>query len=695
MSKTTRYLDRLSPQMLRDGLATTFRFLKKRLFTKPYVNARKLALVFLPFRGPAQAPISGKEGLPDYIVWGVIDWKFRQQRPQHIATALAASGRRVFYISSNFQADHRTGFLAEDLNDRNNLYQIKLFLRKPQVIYFSAPARDAASQLRGDVGKLLIWANSTNVVSVVQHPFWYEVASSLPNNRVIYDCIDDHAGFGNNSADVLALEEELFKHADTTVVTSGKLKEIAASRAKHVAVIRNAADYDFFSAIPERIYREPHGRPIIGYYGAIANWLDLDLIAAVAEHFGHCTVLLVGADTVSARGKLRHHENVQFVGEVEYGRLPYYLHAFDVCLVPFKVIPLTLATNPVKVYEYLSAGKPVVSVDLPEMAEFSDLTHIAKTKEEFIAGIAKTLATPRSVAVITSRQQFAKRQTWQHRVAALIELSEQQLSAPLVTVVVVTFNNLEFTKRCLDSLIAKSDYSNIEFIVVDNASSDGSREYLANWEKSGPNRCVIFNDENRGFAAANNQGLDRAKGDYFVLLNNDTIVTFGWVRTMLQHLSRHPDIGLLGPVTNNIGNEAKVDLAYINFDDMHRVSRDYTRGHMGQIFDLRTVAFFCVMMRREVYERVGRLDETYGLGFFEDDDFCRRIQQIGLRVACARDVFIHHHLSASFMKMDTRARRQLFARNKEIYEAKWGTWIPHRHPSRRPSWRKYLLPGGQ
>ncbi|MFL9910550.1 glycosyltransferase [Paraburkholderia sp. RL17-337-BIB-A] len=692
MNKITRFLDGMSRQRqtLRDGLAIAFRFLKKRLVTKPYVSARKYALAAIPFRSNAPAPIARDGASPDYIIWGVIDWKFRHQRPQQIASALAASGRRVFYISSNFQADHRAGFVAEDLNGRGNLYQVKLFLRNPQIIYFSTPGQKAASQLCQDIGKLLSWSKSTKVVSIVQHPFWYQIASSMPNNRVIYDCIDDHAGFGNNSAEVLGLEEELFKHADMTVVTSTKLKEIASARTDQVAVIRNAADYEFFSKTFGDIYRDPDGRPIIGYYGAIANWLDLDLIAAVAEHFAHCTVLLVGADTIGARGKLKRHTNIRFVGEVEYGRLPYYLHAFSVCLVPFKVIPLTLATNPVKVYEYLSAGKPVVSVDLPEIAEFSNLVHIGKTTEEFIARIADTFAAHQSDETVASRKQFAKRQTWQHRVADLIDLV-QRLDEPLVSVVIVTFNNLDFTRRCLESVVVRSDYSNLEIIVVDNASTDGSQDYLANWEKSGPGRTVILNDENTGFAAANNQGMAVAKGDYIALLNNDTVVTSGWLRTMFQHLRRHPDIGLLGPVTNNIGNEAKVDVAYKDFDDMHRAAADYTGKHMGQLFDLRTLAFFCVMLRRSVYERVGALDEAFGLGFFEDDDYNRRVQQIGLRVVCARDVFVHHHLSASFMKMDTKARRQLFARNKEIYEEKWGTWIPHRAQSQRTTRFKNLL----
>lgn len=190
-------------------------------------------------------------------------------------------------------------------------------------------------------------------------------------------------------------------------------------------------------------------------------------------------------------------------------------------------------------------------------------------------------------------------------------------------------------------------------------------------------RGLILNEDNKGFAAANNQGLALARGDYLVLLNNDTYVTPGWARTLVNHLRRDPSIGILGPVTNNIGNEARIEIDYHGMADMLKAAARHTRKHMGQTFPLHTAAFFCVMLRRAVYERVGPLDEAFGRGFFEDDDYCRRVEQLGLRIVCAEDVFIHHHLSASFSKLKDQERQALFERNRAVYEMKWGKWIPH------------------
>src|SRR5690606_270983 len=136
---------------------------------------------------------------------------------------------------------------------------------------------------------------------------------------------------------------------------------------------------------------------------------DLDLVKALATQHPDCCVLLIGADTVNDQSRLLKLPNVIFTGEVPYSQLPYYLHGFDVCLLPFKVIPLTLATNPVKVYEYLSAGKPVVTVDLPEMAQFEGLVHAAADHGGFVDAVAATLTEgPKQGA--DARQAFAASQ---------------------------------------------------------------------------------------------------------------------------------------------------------------------------------------------------------------------------------------------------------------------------------------------
>ncbi|ODT79556.1 MAG: group 2 family glycosyltransferase [Nitrosomonadales bacterium SCN 54-20] len=655
-----------------------------RVVRKTVRSIRRSALRVTQFNPPVTRPTSQQYGKSDYIVWGIIDWHFRHQRPQQLALALASTGRRVFYISPVFVEDERAGFEAEAVSPTEQSFQIKLFAKGAPSIYSDAPSLETVAQLRQSIGEVLAWADCKQIVSLIDHPFWHDIASVLPNSRLVYDCMDHHEGFGNNSESLLQLEKRLLSEAELTITTSAWLNEAVASYTMWSAVIRNAVDYAHFSVRPGHIYRDPEGRRVIGYYGAIAEWMDLDLVEAIARQYSDCCLLLIGADTVNARARLSKLHNVTFTGEVPYGKLPHYLHGFDVCLLPFKVIPLTLATNPVKVYEYMSAGKPVVSVDLPEMAQFEGLVYVAAGKDAFLAAIYDVLSKPESDALIQRRKAFTQEQTWQHRAEELIHYVETTAGDPKVSVIVVTYNNLELTRACLCSLDEYSQYAQLEIIVVDNASTDGSPAFLSEWVAGKNSRKLILNGENRGFAAANNQGLENATGNYLVLLNNDTYVTPGWIRTLVRHLERDKTIGLIGPVTNNIGNEAKISIAYEDIDDMLLKSAAYTRKHIGQTYRLRTAAFFCVMMPRATYERVGKLDEAFGRGFFEDDDYCRRIEQLGLRVVCAEDVFIHHHLSASFEKLKQQDRQRLFEQNKAVYEAKWGAWVPHAYRESKP-----------
>lgn len=674
----------------RDRLLTWFRSLAR---LGPPAIARSLGGgVLAPPNGPARPTLdllsepqllrlavepAAQGDRPDLYVWSVIDWHFRVQRPQHIARALADAGHRVFYISNNFVDHAEPGFAIEQLDERRRLFQVHLHLAGAPAIYARSPSPEQLAQLAAGLRALALWHGGEQAVSIVQHPYWSVLAGRAPVTQVIYDCMDHHAGFCDNTSGILAEEQHLLATTDLVVVTSQWLEQEIGRQGKPVALIRNATEFQHFNRRPERVFRDPLGRRVIGYYGAIAHWFDIDLVRAVAIAFPDSVVLLVGSDTAGAGAALADVPNVRFTGEVKYSELPYWLHGFDVCLLPFKVEPLTLATNPVKVYEYLSAGKAVVAVDLPEMAQFGDCVRVAIDYSTFIAEVADALLEATTPAELAHRESFAARQTWAHR-AEEFDLALEGVSPARVSVVVVTYNNLDYTKACLDSLDRFSDWSNLEVIVVDNASADATPEFLRNWATGADSRHVILNDDNRGFAAANNQGLAAATGDYLVLLNNDTYVTRGWVRGLVTHLRRNPDVGLVGPVTNNIGNEARVEEAqYADMQAMAEFASDYTARHAGRAFDLATVAFFCVAMSRTTYERIGPLDEAFGIGFFEDDDYCRRVEEAGLRCVCVEDVFIHHHLSASFDKLKDERRKELFDRNKAIYESKWGPWQPH------------------
>jgi GT2 family glycosyltransferase len=248
-----------------------------------------------------------------------------------------------------------------------------------------------------------------------------------------------------------------------------------------------------------------------------------------------------------------------------------------------------------------------------------------------------------------------------------------------VSVIVLTYNNLDYTRLCLDSLYRSSAYKNWELIIVDNNSSDGTAEYLRQFTASHNNVRLILNPTNVGFARGNNQGVAVASGEILILLNNDVVVTQGWMGKMVAYLAR-PEIGLVGPVTNSIANEAKVDLGYTDLARMPQAAAAYMQTHQGQCFEIKVLAAFCLGMRRALVDEVGLLDERFEIGMFEDDDYSRRVRAKGYRVICARDIFIHHVGGASFFKLPRNEYLRIFNANKIRYEEKWGeAWEPHQH----------------
>src|SRR5690606_24313143 len=171
------------------------------------------------------APAAEQGELPDVFIWSVIDWYFRFQRPQHLAEALAAKGHRVFYVSNNFDNDATPGFRCEQIDGAGRLFQVNLNLAGSPSIYAAMPSADQVACLRRSLAEVLQWAGTSSAISLVQHPFWKALARSVPDARVVYDCMDHHGGFADNKVDVLAAEEALVRDADLVVVSSGWLRD--------------------------------------------------------------------------------------------------------------------------------------------------------------------------------------------------------------------------------------------------------------------------------------------------------------------------------------------------------------------------------------------------------------------------------------------------------------------------------------
>jgi GT2 family glycosyltransferase/glycosyltransferase involved in cell wall biosynthesis len=623
-----------------------------------------------------ERPAAGALRRADVICFSIIDWEFRYQRPQQIMSQFAANGHRVFYVSTTrFQSPASTPrVLVSKIKD--NVYEVQLAADRPLDVYGEVIDSNSDALL-GSLEELRRTFHIDEAVAYVMIASWGNVAleaGRLWNWRVVYDCMDEWENFPGIQRVLVEMEAKLVASCDLLVVTGRRLHAKWSRYNRPMVLARNAVDFEF--------YDEHYGpntklsgleHPIVGYYGAIAEWFDMELLAHVAcERPDYHFVLLGGTFNVDVSA-LKSLPNVSFLGQQPYVTMPQYLYHFDACIIPFKLNRITEATDPVKLYEYLSAGKPVVSVALPELEYFKDLVYIASDKDEFVAQLDRAVV-EEDLELVAARRELARQNTWRGRYK-LIEAGLRD-TAPRASIIVVTYDNLALNKLCLESIIRNTDYPNYEVVVVDNKSTDGTQAYLRYMAAQYSNIQIILNRENFGFARANNQGIARGAGDYIVLLNNDTVVPPGWLTRLLRHL-RDPAIGMVGPVTNFVGNEAKILVPYETLGEMELFSTERAWAHAGEVADISMLAMFCVAFRRNIYELVGALDEQFGIGMFEDDDYARRVKEKGYRVICAADVFVHHFGQAAFKKLIERGEYdKLFDANRRLYENKWGVkWV--------------------
>ncbi|MFH0994524.1 MAG: methyltransferase domain-containing protein [Pseudomonadota bacterium] len=594
----------------------------------------------------------------------IIDWHFRFQRPQQIARCFAAEGHPVLYANLRFAAELTVEKIDAGID------ALTLPGRVNTNVYREMPTDVEADCMAEAIIQYIETTENKPWVCFVQLPFWWPVAERLRERVgcfVAYDCMDDHAGFSTNGEIMLAAEERLLQNADLVFASSRLLFDKIAPSARRAVLIRNAADYDHFATVPETSHA-PARELIVGYYGAIADWFDSEMVGAMAEQRPGWRFVLVGSTFSADTAALKTCPNVTFTGEQPYADLPTLIESWDCCIIPFKRCPLTEATNPVKIYEMLAAGKPVVSVDLPELRSIGEagLIGLANTTEAFILEIERQVAqddTWRRAA----RRSFASENTWQIRLQVMDQAVRELY--PLVSIIVVTYNNLALNRLCIESVLNDTDYPHYEVIVVDNGSADGTPAYLKGLDHR--HLSVIRNSENRGYSAANNQGLRKASGQYLCLLNNDTVVTGAWLSTLVGYLEANPKIGMVGPVTNAIANEAKIEVGYRNLLDMPAWAQNYCRQHRGKLEEISMIAFFCMVMPRHAFVVVGELDEQYGVGMFEDDDYNRRVKDAGYLVRLARDAYVHHWQRASFKLMGEDNYLKIHRENEKKYRAKW------------------------
>jgi len=376
----------------------------------------------------------------DVILLAAVPWEGLRNRSQQLA-ALFAKQNRVLYVDPpiSFLSPFKEASLKERLD-----------LHKEGARQISENLYVCASPPVFPFGNRLFHINALNQLKIGQYlkkvaaglgmeelvlwtylPNTADLVGSLGESLLCYDLADEHSAFPHFSKAVVEnMERRLLKKADLVFVTAADLRERKKDIRPDMVLVPNGADVRHFQkvfcedlALPEEM--RAFDQPVVGLVGLIEEWVDLELIAYAAEARPDWSFVLIGPVKADTR-RLAGLSNVHLLGEKPYKALPGYLKPMSAAVIPFIKNRLTLSVNPIKLYEYMASGKPVVATDLPELRKFSPWIYVADSKESFVKKLEQAIDED-STKLKKKRLAWAKEHSWERRYQTLCEHIEEAL----------------------------------------------------------------------------------------------------------------------------------------------------------------------------------------------------------------------------------------------------------------------------
>ncbi len=285
-----------------------------------------------------------------------------------------------------------------------------------------AQIRRAIRAVRGSTAKpVQVWTFAPDV------PF---LTGAFDEECFVYYCTDDYRRFDNfNAAHIARAEDELLQRADLVITTSQELFESQRRHRPDAVLVRHGVDFEHFAGAWRSPPQRPNDlaeipRPRFGFFGLIHHWVDVELITRIARLRPSYSFVLIGDCKVDV-SSLRSLGNVHLLGRRSYAQLPAYCAAFDAAMLLFRDNAMTRSVNPVKMYEYLAAGLPVVSLPLPEAQRFGDAIRIVDTPEQFAGACDQLLAAGPPDRQAISR--LVEKETWLSKTEQISDMIQARL----------------------------------------------------------------------------------------------------------------------------------------------------------------------------------------------------------------------------------------------------------------------------
>jgi glycosyltransferase involved in cell wall biosynthesis len=370
-----------------------------------------------------------------YLYYGINSWGSLMQRPQQIAKRLAEKNTVVFVDPIDDPLSYPLSWVRRVPVLGFPPLRFEMREISPTLYLVRFPGIVGGIRLLERLNDTLIDFYSSHMMTRLKenginpdvlwlsHPRQSGALSVLSKGMVCcYDCMDDYDGMSKPSKAVYMAtnERKIMSVADIIFATSSRLAEKCSIFPGKVVKMPNGVESSHFEPDPfldgkNKEMRNPL-KPVLGFFGNIGPWIDVELITTIARERSEWTIILVGPCNIPRiYRELAKYPNICLVGEVPYSELPRYSRTFDVCIMPFKTDSVGQSINPVKMYEYLATGLPVVSTNIREAVEMNKLIAIARNAEEFIDQVETVLGKHDTIQS-ARRIEEARRNTWHERV---------------------------------------------------------------------------------------------------------------------------------------------------------------------------------------------------------------------------------------------------------------------------------------
>jgi glycosyltransferase involved in cell wall biosynthesis len=374
------------------------------------------------------------------INFAAVDWDFIWQRHQQLMSRFAEKNK-VIYIEPSysllalrkkreFRKFIRSFKGVTDINENLKIVTLPPLVPFENNFYWVRKINFLITKRL--IKKLVKNISAQPPILWLTFPWFLDFIGQFDEKLVCYDCVDDHVALAAPSGreKVRKLEEKVFQKADLVFATAQTLFKRASDFNPNSYLVPNAADFAHFYGVlkerndtPQELKDIKH--PIMGFYGGICDWVDLELIEGIAKLHSEWSFVFIGVKAVDLSKFNR--ANLYFMNSIPYDRLPHYAKYFDVCLVPFKLVKRIESVNSIKIYEYLSLGRPVVSTGFLEAKKIGelDLIYIAKDAAEFECFLKTALEEKGNIQ--ERRIEFAKANSWDARVEEISKIMAQKL----------------------------------------------------------------------------------------------------------------------------------------------------------------------------------------------------------------------------------------------------------------------------